>query len=87
VIVTKISQCDSGRPDNVVMGTEERHATPLTNVQLLKIRDAANIIAASRGTVYRLIQDGELTPVRVRGHLRIDARDLRDLIERRRVSR
>ena len=54
--------------------------------QLMTIEETASALAVSRATVYRLLGDGVLPPIRVRSHIRIAESDLRDLIERRRAE-
>jgi excisionase family DNA binding protein len=54
--------------------------------RLLTISEVADRLAVSRATVYRLLADGALHPIRVRSHLRIAERDVRDLIDQRRPA-
>lgn len=53
---------------------------------LLTITDAAEALRVSRATVYRLVAEGELPRIRVRGHSRIARADVIALIERRRTE-
>lgn len=52
----------------------------------MTIPETARLLAVSRPTVYRLISDGELSPIRLRSHLRVSEVDVRALIERRREN-
>jgi excisionase family DNA binding protein len=52
----------------------------------LKLAVVADELSCSERTVRRLINDGELPAVRVRGSLRITREDLDGYIERQRVS-
>jgi excisionase family DNA binding protein len=51
--------------------------------RLLTISEAAERLRVSRATIYRLVEDGELRPIRPRRHARIAEADLEALIERR----
>jgi excisionase family DNA binding protein len=54
----------------------------------MTIRDVAVLLAASRATVYRLLDERALTPIRMRphGHVRIAESEVAALIERRRAE-
>ena len=41
--------------------------TPLPSAQLLTIKQAQEVLQVSRGTIYNLIHQGHLTPVKI-GH-------------------
>ena len=53
---------------------------------LLTVNDVALALVVSRDSVYRLIRNGELTPVRVGTRLRFQPDDLRDYLERGRAG-
>jgi excisionase family DNA binding protein len=61
-----------------------RTDTPLP--QLMTVPQVAEHLAVSRATIYRLVEDGLLTPIRVRDRIRLDRGDVRELIERRRAE-
>jgi excisionase family DNA binding protein len=48
----------------------------ITMPNLLTTAEAARVLRCSRGTVYRLIDEGKLPALRVGGRLRIDAGQL-----------
>jgi excisionase family DNA binding protein len=52
---------------------------------LVSVRAVAEALAVAPKTVYRLVEDGELETVRVRGALRFEPRVIRHYIERRRA--
>src|SRR5947209_2272562 len=52
----------------------------------MTIGETADVLAVSRATVYRLLDEGELTPIRVRSHTRISADDVRVFISGRRAE-
>lgn len=56
-------------------------ATNVLGGPLLRIREAASVLRSSDKTVRRLIVDGKLPSVKVRGLRLIRATDLRSLIE------
>ena len=58
------------------------YAEPPTLEPLLSVSTAAEYLAVSVRTVYRLIAAGELHPVRVGARLRIEREDLRAYLER-----
>lgn len=49
--------------------------------RLLRIEEAADILAVSRRQMYRLLEDGLLRPVRLRGSVRLRLSDIEALIE------
>lgn len=66
---------------------EHRSDSPEALERLLTVRQAAEALAVSRATVYRLLDDGALPAVRVRSDMRIAASDVRDFIARAREVR
>jgi len=67
------------------MARQELYGAPPTD-PLLKVHEVARWLNVSRSTVYRLLDDGELSAIRVRHDVRIAAGDVRDLIQRRRAA-
>jgi excisionase family DNA binding protein len=59
--------------------------TPLVD-RLLTVAETAERLAVSRATIYRLFDDGELAPIRIRSDIRVAPEDVADLIERRRAE-
>jgi excisionase family DNA binding protein len=55
--------------------------------QLLRISEVTRILACSRPTVYRLIEEGALTPIYLDRRPRFDPADLERLVEERRGRR
>jgi excisionase family DNA binding protein len=53
---------------------------------LLSINQVARVLGVSRTTVYDLIRDAELVPIRVRERLRFDPADVRAYLERHREA-
>jgi excisionase family DNA binding protein len=53
---------------------------PHDDPQLLTISEAARSLRISEGTVYRMLRDDELRPVKLRGCTRISGSDLAKLI-------
>jgi excisionase family DNA binding protein len=69
------------------MDTARRYAPPRTDpMRLLTIPQTADVLAVSRATVYRLLEDGVLRSIRVRSRMRVAEADVRDLIERSRAE-
>ena len=54
--------------------------------KLLRVRDAAQILNVSQRTIWRLLDDGELSRVRVGSCVRIDAAELQNFISQRKES-
>ena len=54
---------------------------------LLKIPDAAEILAVGRSTVYELIGDGQLETVHIGRSVRVTTASVEALVERRRTTR
>lgn len=50
--------------------------------QLCDIREASRILGVSEKTIRRLIESGELNPVRIRSALRFRSEDLAAFVER-----
>jgi len=53
---------------------------------LLRVEEAAEVLAIGRSKVYELVRTGELPCVRIGRLVRISADDLRRLVERSRVT-
>jgi excisionase family DNA binding protein len=72
------------------MDTAERYGDERTTGlgALLTVAEVAAALTTSRATVYRLINDGLLPPIRIRegGHTRIARADVDALIVRRRAE-
>lgn len=69
--------------DQLLPALDERHPAPVE--QLLPIADAQEILAAGWDTVDRLLRDGELEAVQVRGHRKVTAASLAAYIDRNRI--
>ena len=52
--------------------------------ELLTIDDVARVLGISRGSVYGLMRDGEVTPIRVGQRARFEPADIRAYLERHR---
>jgi excisionase family DNA binding protein len=68
------------------MDTVEVASRPPRTNRLLTISQTAERLAISRATVYRLLDERELTRIRIRSHTRISEADVEDLIARRRAE-
>ena len=53
--------------------------------RLLRLDEAADILDISPRTVYRLVGDGDLPALKVRGGIRIDTQDLSNYIEKQKT--
>jgi excisionase family DNA binding protein len=53
---------------------------------LVTILEAAELLAVSRSTVYQLIWDDELAPVRIGRSVRLTIDDLQDYVRRQRTA-
>lgn len=51
---------------------------------LLTIAEVARLLGISRGSVYSLMRNGELSPIRVGQRARFEPRDIRAFIDRHR---
>ncbi|MFA4942669.1 MAG: helix-turn-helix domain-containing protein [Patescibacteria group bacterium] len=58
----------------------------LINVQLMKPREAADFLAISRATLYRLVDRREIFAHKVGGSLRITKEDLDDYLNKIRIK-
>jgi excisionase family DNA binding protein len=59
-----------------------------TRTQLVRVTDVAAMLSLSRVTIYKLLREGELVPIRLtpNSDIRVDLRDVERLIERRRAA-
>ena len=53
---------------------------------LVTIPQAAELLAVSRSTVYQLIWDDELAPIRIGRSVRLIVDDLQDYVQRKRAA-
>jgi excisionase family DNA binding protein len=53
---------------------------------LVTIPQAAELLAVSRSTVYQLIWDDELAPIRIGRSVRLTIDDLQDYVQRKRAA-
>ncbi len=53
---------------------------------LVTIPQAAELLAVSRSTVYQLIWDDELAPIRIGRSVRLTIDDLEDYVQRKRAA-
>jgi excisionase family DNA binding protein len=67
-------------PDNTPYAHTSR--APL----LVTIPQAAQLLAVSRSTVYQLIWDDELAPIRIGRSVRLIVDDLQDYVQRKRAA-
>lgn len=68
------------QPDNT--SHPHRPRPPL----LVTIPQAAKLLAVGRSTVYQLIWDDELTPIRIGRSVRLTIDDLQDYVQRKRAA-
>ena len=54
--------------------------------RLLRVREAAQILNVSQRTIWRLLDDGELTRIRVGKSVRVEAADLHKFIASQRTA-
>jgi excisionase family DNA binding protein len=64
----------------------EGHRSEPPRERLLTVPEAAERLAVSRATLYRLMEEGALPRIPVRSHTRISEADVAALIERRRAE-
>jgi excisionase family DNA binding protein len=62
------------------------HAHPPRAPLLVTIPQAAELLAVSRSTVYQLIWDDELAPIRIGRSVRLAIDDLQDYVRRKRAA-
>ena len=55
--------------------------------QLLKYKEAAKILSVSVRTVRRLVDEGTLSPIRVRGRVNFKKKDIQEYIEKHKTPR
>ena len=66
----------------LVMSGHEQPAYDAGRSPLLTVNDVARLLVVSRDSVYRLIRDGHLRPVRVGKRLRFRPEDIERYLER-----
>jgi excisionase family DNA binding protein len=69
---------------NAHLQTPEYGADRLAH--LLSINDVAGLLGITRGSVYGLMRDGELVPIRVGQRARFEPSDIRQYLDRHRES-
>ena len=68
------------------MPEHEGIASPASRTALLTIADLCERLQYGRTTIYKLIREGALHPIRVRAHPRFRAEDVELYLESRRES-
>lgn len=53
---------------------------------LLRVPEIARLLSVSRAMAYELVERGEIKCIRIGRSVRVDPRDLREFVERRRAA-